>query len=76
MLIGTFAGAAAFFIINFLPQLFNSPLQLVGLPEQEFSIFYILSSNHTLWLAFNSYLLFRGIAQEIIWRKVWKNKLI
>ena len=76
MLIGTFAGAAAFFIINFLPQLFNSLLQLVGLPEQEFSIFYILSSNHTLWLAFNSYLLFRGIAQEIIWRKVWKNKLI
>ena len=31
-------------------------------------------SNHFLWLAFNAYLLMRGITQEIIWRKVWKNK--
>ena len=59
MLIATFTGAAAFFIINFLPELFN-----------------FQSSNHALWIAFNSYLLFRSIAQEIIWRKVWKNKLI
>ncbi len=66
MLIGTFAGAAAFFIINFLPQPFNF----------QFSIFNILSSNHTLWLAFNAYLLMRSITQQIIWQKVWKNKLI
>ena len=66
MLWGTFVGAAFFFVINFLPQLsiVNSQLSIVN---------YQLS-NHFLWLAFNAYLLMRGITQEIIWRKVWKNK--
>jgi len=56
MLLGTFVGALAFFLINSLsPSTFNlSPLT---------------GSNHLLWLAFNAYLLFRSITQHIIWHK-------
>ena len=68
MLWGTFVGAAFFFGINFLPQLSIVNYQLSIINQQ--------LSNHILWLAFNAYLLMRGITQEIIWRKVWKNKLI
>jgi Na+-driven multidrug efflux pump len=90
MLWGTFVGAAFFFGINFLPQLSILALRwcsclasvasrpIIG--EQSSVFNYQLSivnyqlSNHFLWLAFNAYLLMRGITQEIIWRKVWKNK--
>lgn len=37
--------------------------------------FYPSWHNHALWLAFNGYLLFRSITQEIIWRNVWRCKL-
>ena len=79
MLWGTFVGAAFFFGINFLPQLSILALRWC-LGEQSSEFNYQLSivnyqlSNHFLWLAFNAYLLMRGITQEIIWRKVWKNK--
>jgi MATE family multidrug resistance protein len=90
MLWGTFVGAAFFFGINFLPQLSTLALRwcsclasvasrpITGEQSSEFnyqlSIVNYQLSNHFLWLAFNAYLLMRGITQEIIWRKVWKNK--
>ena len=50
---------------------FNYQLSIVN---YQLSIVNYQLSNHFLWLAFNAYLLMRGITQEIIWRKVWKNK--
>ena len=61
MLWATFVGATAFFIIILGFDFLSNNFQ----PSWY---------NHILWLAFNAYLLMRGITQEIIWRKVWKSK--
>ena len=66
MLWGTFIGALGFFLVCNLDYL-NHNLNLNHNCE--------LSTNHLLWLAFNLYLLLRGIVQYIIWHKVWKRKL-
>ena len=77
MLWGTFIGALGFFLVCNLDYFLNlNHNHNLNLNCELCTVNCELSTNHLLWLAFNLYLLLRGVVQYIIWHKVWKKKLL